>query len=205
MPWSETGLPNSLLSNNNTGGDAVHGHDERQQPGGKLRGFELSAQRLFTFLPAPFDKFGAILNYTHVKSDIDYIIRAPTFGGNPRVQTAPAVLVTQPLVSLSPDAFNATLYYENGPFKARISGSYRDEYLIQVAPSATNANDVRIKEETFNLDSQVSYELGKFTVTLEMINLTDQEDSKVVDSVRRSSEEYVHFGRQYYLGLKYKF
>jgi outer membrane receptor protein involved in Fe transport len=121
------------------------------------------------------------------------------------VQTARAVLVSQPIVNLSPYAYNITLYYENGPFKARVSGSYRDEYLIQVAPSATNANDVRIKEETFNLDSQVSYELGKFTVTLEMINLTDQEDSKVVDSVRRSSEEYVHFGRQYYLGVKYKF
>ncbi|HWU15981.1 MAG TPA: hypothetical protein VN157_18450, partial [Caulobacter sp.] len=110
---------------------------------------------------------------------------------------APAVLVTQPLVNLSPDAFNATLYYENGPFKARISGSYRDAYLIQVAPSATNSNDVRIKEETFNLDGQVSYELGKMTVTFEAINLTDQEDSKVVDSVRQSSEEYVHYGRQF--------
>ncbi|SFK15160.1 TonB-dependent receptor [Caulobacter sp. UNC279MFTsu5.1] len=205
MPWSETGLPSSLLSNGNTTATPFTVTTQINSPGGKLRGFELSAQRPFTFLPAPFDKFGAIVNYTHVKSDIDYIIKSPTFGGTPRVQTAPAVLVTQPLVNLSPDAFNATLYYENGPFKARISGSYRDAYLIQVAPSATNNNDVRIKEKTFNLDSQVSYELGKFTVTLEAINLTDQEDSKVDDSTRMSSEEYVHFGRQFYLGVKYKF
>jgi iron complex outermembrane receptor protein len=205
MAWSETGLPNSLLSNGNTSATPFTVTTQVNSPGGKLRGFELSAQRPFTFLPAPFDKFGAILNYTHVKSDIDYIIKSPTFGGTPRVQTAAAVLVTQPLVNLSPDAFNATLYYENGPFKARISGSYRDAYLIQVAPSATNNNDVRIKEKTFNLDSQVSYELGKFTVTLEAINLTDQEDSKVDDSTRMSSEEYVHFGRQFYLGLRYKF
>jgi TonB-dependent receptor len=205
MTWSETGLPNSLLSNGNTSATPFTVTTNINSPGGKLRGFELSAQRPFTFLPAPFDKFGAIVNYTHVKSDIDYIIKSPTYGGTPRVQTAPAVLVTQPLINLSPDAFNATLYYENGPFKARISGSYRDAYLIQVAPSATNNNDVRIKEKTFNLDSQVSYELGKFTVTLEAINLTDQEDSKVVDSTRMSSEEYVHYGRQFYLGLKYKF
>ena len=205
MPWSETGLPNSLLTGTNTTATPFTVTTNVNSPGGKLKGFELSAQRPFTFLPAPFDKFGAILNYTHVKSDIDYIIKSPTFGGTPRVQTAPAVLVTQPLVNLSPDAFNATLYYENGPFKARISGSYRDAYLIQVAPSATNNNDVRIKEKTFNLDSQVSYELGKFTVTLEAINLTDQEDSKVDDSTRMSSEEFVHYGRQYYLGVKYKF
>jgi TonB-dependent receptor len=205
MPWSDTGLPDSLLSNGNTSETPFTVTTNVNSPGGKLKGFELSAQRPFTFLPAPFDKFGAIVNYTHVKSDIAYIIKAPTFGGTPRAQTAPAVLVTQPLVNLSPDAFNATLYYENGPFKARISGSYRDAYLIQVAPTATNNNDVRIKEKTFNLDSQVSYELGKFTVTLEAINLTDQADSKVDDSTRMSSEEYVHFGRQYYLGVKYKF
>lgn len=205
MTWAETGLPDSLLSNGNTSSTEFTVTTNVNSPGGKLKGFELSAQRPFTFLPAPFDKFGAILNYTHVKSDIAYIIKSPTYGGTPRVQTAPAVLVTQPLVNLSPDAFNATLYYENGPFKARISGSYRDQYLIQVAPSATNNNDVRIKEETFNLDGQVSYEFNKFTVTFEAINLTDQEDSKVDDSTRMSSEEYVHYGRQFYLGVKYKF
>ncbi|WP_436030524.1 TonB-dependent receptor [Caulobacter sp. LjRoot300] len=205
MPWSETGLPDSLLTNGNTSATPFTVTTNVNSPGGKLKGFELSAQRPFTFLPAPFDKFGAILNYTHVKSDIDYIIKSPTYGGTPRVQTAPAVLVTQPLLNLSPDAFNATLYYENAGFKARISGSYRDQYLIQVAPSATNNNDVRIKEKTFNLDGQVSYEFNKFTVTLEAINLTDQEDSKVDDSTRMSSEEYVHFGRQFYLGVRYKF
>ena len=205
MAWSETGLPNSLLSNGNTSATPFTVTTNINSPGGKLKGFELSAQRPFTFLPAPFDKFGAIVNYTHVKSDIDYIIKSPTFGGTPRVQTAPAVLVTQPLLNLSPDAFNATLYYENAGFKARISGSYRDQYLIQVAPSATNNNDVRIKEKTFNLDGQVSYEFNKFTVTFEAINLTDQEDSKVDDSTRMSSEEYVHFGRQFYLGVRYKF
>jgi iron complex outermembrane receptor protein len=145
------------------------------------------------------------VNYTHVKSDIQYVIKNPTYSGTPRVQTTPAVLLTQPLVNLSPDAYNATLYYENGPFKARVSASYRDPYLIQVAPSATNNNDVRIKEKTLNVDTQVSYKFKNFTVTLEGINLTDQEDSKLDDSTRMISEEYVHFGRQFYLGVKYKF
>ena len=205
MPWAETELPDSLLSNGNTAATPFTVTTQINTPGGKLQGFELSVQRPFTFLPAPFDKFGGIVNYTHVKSDIAYVIKNPTYAGNPKVQTAPAVLITQPLINLSPDAFNATLYYENAGFKARISGSYRDAYLIQVAPSATNNNDVRIKEKTFNLDSQISYSFEKFTITLEGINLTDQEDSKVDDSTRMSSEEYVHFGRQYYLGVKYKF
>ncbi|PIB95591.1 TonB-dependent receptor [Caulobacter sp. X] len=205
IPWAETGLSDSLLSNGNTANTLFTVTTQINTPGGKLKGYEISLQRPFTFLPAPFNHFGGIVNYTHVESDIQYVIKNPTYAGTPRVQTAPAVLITQPLVNLSPEAYNATLYYEQGPFKARVSASYRDPYLIQVAPSATNNNDVRIKEKTLNIDTQVSYNFGNFTVTLEGINLTDQEDSKLVDSTRMNSEEYVHYGRQYYLGLKWKF
>lgn len=205
MPWAETELPNTLLSNGNTPDTLFTVTTQINTPGGKLKGYEISLQRPFSFLPAPFDSFGGIVNYTHVESDIQYVIKNPTYSGAPRVQTAPAVLLTQPLVNLSPDAYNATLYYEKGPFKARVSASYRDPYLIQVAPSATNNNDVRIKEKTLNIDSQVSYNFKNFTITLEGINLTDQEDSKLDDSTRMISEEYVHYGRQFYLGVKWKF
>nr|WP_295108305.1 TonB-dependent receptor [uncultured Caulobacter sp.] len=205
MPWSETELPNSLLSNTNTPDTLFTVTTQINTPGGKLKGYEISLQRPFSFLPAPFDGFGGIVNYTRVESDIQYVIRNPTYAGTPRVQTAPALLITQPLVNLSPEAYNATLYYEKANFKARVSASYRDPYLIQVAPSATNNNDVRIKEKTLNIDSQVSYNFGNFTVTLEGINLTDEQDSKVIDSTRMSSEEYVHYGRQFYLGVKWKF
>jgi TonB-dependent receptor len=205
MPWAETELPDALLSNGNTPDTLFTVTTQVNSPGGKLKGFEISLQRPFTFLPEPFSHFGGIVNYTHVKSDIEYVIKNPTYAGTPRVQTAPAVLLTQPLVNLSPEAYNATLYYENGPFKGRVSASYRDPYLIQVAPSATNNNDVRIKEKTLNIDTQFSYNFGNFTVTLEGINLTDEKDSKLDDSTRMISEEYVHYGRQYYLGVKWKF
>ncbi|WP_454718041.1 TonB-dependent receptor [Caulobacter segnis] len=205
MPWGETELSNSLLSNGNTVDTLFTVTTQINTPGGKLKGFEVSLQRPFTFLPAPFDSFGGIVNYTHVQSDIQYVISNPVYSGTPRVQVTPAVLLTQPLINLSPDAFNATLYYEKGPLKARVSASYRDPYLIQVAPSGTNNNDVRIKEKTMNIDTQVSYNFGNFTITLEGINLTDQADSKLDDSTRMISEEYVHYGRQFYLGFKWKY
>ena len=57
-----------------------------------------------------------------------------------------------------------------------------------------------------NLDASASYKINEqFTVTLEAINLTDQFDDRWISSQRDSSEEYVHTGRQYYLGLRYKF
>lgn len=205
VPWAETQLPDNLLSNGNTASTLFTVTTQINTPGGKLKGYEISLQRPFSFLPAPFDGFGGIVNYTHVQSDIQYVIANPVYSGTPRVLVTPAVLLTQPLVNLSPDAYNATLYYEKSNFKARVSASYRDPYLIQVAPSATNNNDVRIKEKTLNIDSQISYAFKNFTVTLEMINLTDEKDSKVDDSTRMISEEYVHYGRQYYLGVKWKF
>ena len=42
--------------------------------GGPLEGFEVSYQQPFSFLPGGFRHFGVLLNYTHVKSDIDYAV-----------------------------------------------------------------------------------------------------------------------------------
>ena len=48
----------------------------RNSPGGNLKGVEVNYQQPFTFLPAPLDKFGTVLNYTGVKSSIDYFVTA---------------------------------------------------------------------------------------------------------------------------------
>ena len=48
----------------------------RNSPGGNLKGVELNYQQPFSFLPAPWDKFGAVLNYTGVKSSVDYFVSA---------------------------------------------------------------------------------------------------------------------------------
>jgi hypothetical protein len=40
--------------------------------------------------------------------------------------------VTEDLVNLSPNAWNATLYYDDGKLNARVSAAYRDDYFQQV-------------------------------------------------------------------------
>ena len=197
--WSDTGLPNTLLTNGNTPSTVFYVTQALNTPGGTLKGYEISLQKPFTFLPEPFDGFGGIVNFTHVTSDITYVVTP----ANLKTGVA-AVTVVQPLVNLSPNSYNVTLYYEKAGLKARISGAYRDEYLLTVPGG--NGNDVRGKFETFNLDAQVSYDINEhLKVSLEMINLTDEFDSKWDDSKRQISEEYVHFGRQFYLGASYKF
>ncbi|SNS19894.1 MULTISPECIES: TonB-dependent receptor [unclassified Azospirillum] len=162
--------------------------------GGPLKGFEISVQKPFTFLPAPFDNLGGILNYTHVKSNIVYNLPS----GATNVQR------TEPLVNLSPNSLNATLYYETEKFSVRVSGSFRDAYLTNVAPG--NNIDVRGKNSTFNLDLNASYNINEhLTVSFEAINLTDQYDDKWVGRDLQAMDTYVHSGRQFFLGASYKY
>jgi TonB-dependent receptor len=162
--------------------------------GGPLEGFEVSFQAPFTFLPAPFNNFGTQLNYTYVSSDIDYCSNATC-----------SAFVTDELVNLSPEAFNATLYWENDVFSARVSASYRDRYLQNVP--GRNNNAVEGKKKTFNIDASASYDLNdQVTLTFEALNLTDEENHQYVgDNDRQSTSVFHHTGRQFYVGARYRF
>jgi hypothetical protein len=80
-------------------------------PGGPLKGFELNYQQPLDFLPEAFRGFGVLANYTYVDSNIDYF--ATTAAG--------AATISAPLLNLSKNAYNATLYYERGKVQARVS------------------------------------------------------------------------------------
>jgi TonB-dependent receptor len=161
-------------------------------PGGNLKGFEVSYQQPFTFMPAPFNSFGVQLNYTGVESEIDYLDQS----GN--------VVTRTDLTGLSKHAYNATLYYENPTFSARIAGSYRDDYLTTVP--GRNGNDVEGTAETFNLDFSAAWTITKgVELTLEALNLTDEFQDQWVQSDAERLSYYHHQGRTYLLGARFSF
>ena len=161
--------------------------------GGKLSGFEINYQQPFTFLPGNGKNFGALVNYTFVKSKIAYAV-SPTS----------MATITDDLINLSPNSFNATLYYDDGKFSARHSGSYRSGFL-QAVP-ATNNNDVAGKNSTVNVDASMSYKVNKnLEFTLEAINLTNQANDQYISSQRNSSVVNHVTGREYMAGIRYKF
>ncbi|RZJ00118.1 MAG: TonB-dependent receptor [Brevundimonas sp.] len=169
-------------------------------PGGPLKGFEISYQQPLTFLPGPLSNFGVQANYTHVESEINYCTTSTC-----------AVFVSANLVNLSPNAWNATLYYDDGKFNARVSGAYRDGYYQQVpaANGGTRGIAVTGKTETFSIDASASYAVtDNLTVTLEGINLNDEpnrQNHSELDGVRDSTYVYHHTGRQVFVGARYKF
>ena len=161
-------------------------------PGGELEGFEIAYQQPFTFLPGAWSNFGAILNYTGVESEIDYL------------NAAGQVTATASLTGLSEDAYNATLYYDDQKFSARIMAAYRSEYITTIP--GRDGNNVEGTLETLNFDFSTSYDVNDhFTITFEGLNLTDEVQNQRVDSVGRRLSFYHHQGRQYYLGARFKY
>lgn len=195
QPFNASGLPLSLLD-----GLGVSASDTFlfSQPvntkGGPLKGVEISYQQPFSFLPGLLHNTGAIFNVTLVDSKIDYIsARSPTG------------FVQNDLVGLSKNAFNATLYYEDEKFSARVSAAYRDKYLTAV-PSGTSTNDIDGVRSTTTIDASASYAINKrLKLTFEGLNLTDEFNDQYTDSVRNSVYVYSHTGRQFNFGLRYSF
>ncbi len=192
-PYSSSGLPASLLE-----GTGASVNDDFQfnvpvnTPGGKLEGLELSWQQPFTFLPQPFDGFGAIFNYTYVDSKIQYVTSAGV-----------ASLRTD-LVGLSNNAYSVTLYYERERFSIRASSTYRDDYLTNVP--GRNNNDMEGTIGTRNFDVSATWRLtDNMDLTFEGINLTDEANDQYVDSVGDRASVYHFTGRQYLAGFRYKF
>lgn len=161
-------------------------------PGGDLKGFEVSYQQPFSFLPGIWSNFGAVLNYTWVDSEVDYM------------DATGLVIATEDLTGLSKRAYNATLYFDNRTFSARLSAAYRSDYLTQVP--GRNGNDVEGTAETFNLDFSTSYNITEnVSVSLEALNLTDEVDDQWVSGIADRLSYYHHQGRQFFLGARFKY
>ena len=178
-------------------------------PGGPLKGYELTWQQPFSFLPGFWRNFGIQVNYTHVDSEIKYMFSSGT--GSTIVTT----YTENDLLNLSPESYNATLYYDDGRFSARVSTSYRDAYINQILSQESvwdlDGNqfataDVTGKYSVENVDFNMSYKLtDNLSFTFEAINLLDTADERYVDSALMLPDKYTHVGRQYYLGVRYKF
>jgi TonB-dependent receptor len=159
--------------------------------GGKLKGFEVSYQQPFSFLPGFWSNFGTILNYTGVESEVEYL--------NSLGQTTKA-----DLAGLSDTSWNATLYFDNKRFSARVAAAYRSEFLTTIP--GRDGNDVEGTAETLNIDFSSTFNINdNFSVSLEALNLTDEVQDQWVDSIGDRLSFYHHQGTQYFLGARFKY
>ena len=193
VAFRETGLPLSLLPANFSGDEQFQVTAPINTDGGKLKGFELNYQQPFTFLPGWGRNFGTVLNYTKVSSKIEYAV-SPTSSER----------IVDDLLNLSPKSWNATFYYDDGKFSARVSGAKRSSFLTRVP--GQNNNDVEGKNESFNVDVSLSYKWNEqLEFTLEGVNLTNEPNDQFISRARNSVVVNNVTGREFLAGLRYKF
>lgn len=161
----------------------------RNTPGGPLNGFEIGLQLPFYFLPGVWSNFGLLANYTSVESDVDY------------VNATGAVVLTGPLVGLSEESYNTTLYYEDDRFSARVSAAYRSDYPTTLP--GRNGNATEATAETLNIDAAARWNLNdNWALTFEGVNLTDEFNDQFLTPDDRLSF-YHHYGRSFFVGFRY--
>ncbi|AQR75993.1 TonB-dependent receptor [Sphingomonas sp. LM7] len=199
-------------------------------PGGWLRGIEASFQMDFTFLPGFLKNFGAQLNYTHIDSELNYIL-------DPGSATAPRTTGKGPFLGVSPDAVNATLYYESKAFRARVSVAQRKGYSTSypiaagscspgiipnptpLTPGQVNANNVPggyctgplindfvYSRSTTNVDASMSFNFTSWaSLTLEGLNLTNQTSDRYAYEGQNAVTQYASSGRIFRAGVRFRF
>ncbi|MCC5023226.1 MAG: TonB-dependent receptor [Candidatus Synoicihabitans palmerolidicus] len=123
---------------------------------GKITGVELNYSQPFTCLPAPFDGFGASVNFTLVDSSATLFTRDDEL----------------PFFGQADSIANVSLYYEKHGWEARIAYAMTDQYLDGVGSSVET--DTYIRDRS-TLDAKVSYRFNeRFRVFAEFLNLDSE-------------------------------
>jgi iron complex outermembrane receptor protein len=163
-------------------------------PGATVKGFELGLQAPFKAfykaLPVVLRDMGFVANYTFVDSTANYDFQSNT--------------VKERLIGLSNGSYNATLYYEDSRFGARVSLAHRSDYLTD-GPDRTG-NLWEFVEAATQVDFASSYSLTKnLKVSLEALNLTDEPYATQVDVDANRRVLYNHTGRTFLLGARFTY
>jgi len=126
---------------------------------GTIKGFELSYQQAFRFLPGLLKNLGFQANYTFVDSQTPLIDEA-----------------TQrrlPLPGLSKHSYNLIGYYEDDLFMLRVAYIYRNSYLGNQGSAAAGGSAYVAGRGQLDLSSQLKL-TKNVRLTLEAVNLTKE-------------------------------
>ncbi|MSU51420.1 MAG: TonB-dependent receptor [Opitutus sp.] len=173
----------------------------RRENGGKqeLQGYELSWQHRFSGLPAPFDGFGAGLNYSNVRGTQDRQLyadpkdpfRITGFIRDPRTQDQ------------AREVLSSQLYWEKSGFEVRGSYTWTGEQVF-IFDEAGQSD--RLRAPLSFLDASFAYNFWKgWKVFLTVRNLTKRYEDYRYYERRTFVRNYDEDGRSWTLGLRAAF
>ncbi len=129
-----------------------------------VKGWEVSYQQRFTFLPGLWKGLGAMVNYTEIETEGD-------FGNLNGVQRK-----TGEVAGFVPRLVNVMLSWSYRGFSTRIIGNYNSSYISSFSATSAGANLYRYSRTTMDLG--FAYQVNpKLSVTLDLSNLTKEPQS----------------------------
>lgn len=145
---------------------------------GTVKGFEIAFQRVFDFLPSPFDGLGVNGNYAWIASSgvpqsilnaSDPQVASQVAAGNvSNVDTSKL-----PLQGLSKHNLNAEVFYEKGPISTRLAYNWRSKFLLTTADVIVPYAPI-MNEASGELDGSAFYTINdNIKVGVEGVNLLD--------------------------------
>ncbi|MHB1272039.1 MAG: TonB-dependent receptor [Rhodanobacter sp.] len=178
---SQLGTPLGIVS-----GPTNDGH-------GYVKGAQVTLNLPANLISPALDGFGVILTGNRTKSSLVY-------AGNSNPITVPG---------LSKWVANGTLYYQHSGFEARVSDTYRSNFLGEVSGiSASRIEQTLQGGSTY--DAQVSYTfdhgpLNGLTVIAQGSNLGNKTFITYQNNDPRQVQNWESYGRRYEVGISYKF
>ncbi|WP_157956491.1 TonB-dependent receptor [Dyella sp. C11] len=158
--------------------------------GGLVKGLELSGTKT-KFLPGIWSGLGVQANFALT----DSTVRNPTNLGGPTTYVG--------LPGLSKRVASAAVFYDYGPFSARLSGNYRSSFLSDTQIAVSNQLVTFAAETVY--DFQASYNItDQFKVVYQMLNLTNQPTKTYFGGNPQQTGTIQYFGRTSYLGVEFK-
>lgn len=153
----------------------------------KLYGFEVGFNKNLGFFTDMLSDLSLRGNYTFTKSETTLQERAGEKIG---------------LMNQSPHIFNLALVYEYKGFAARITGNYRDSFLVSIRD---NKGADRYQSKDFHLDLNLSYTTkNNITFFIDVNNLTNQE-LRYYHGYNYRPEQVEFYGIRGKLGVSWSF
>ncbi len=161
-----------------------------------IRGFEVTANHAFTYLPGIWSGLGLQFNYNYAESNFEYPDPSFTDGKNYLADfTDPAGIV-----GLSRHTGSLSAYWEGEALSLRAAYKYRSGYF---KPSSGTAN--RYVDDVGFLDLSASYNINKhWQLKAQAINVTNSHQL-MFRPVEGSIAESSYFGRSYFFGVRFRY
>lgn len=159
---------------------------------GTVKGFELSAYQIFSFLPKPFDGLGVQGNFTYTDAEDE---KGNAIGGT------------------SEKVYNAIVFYERERYTLRLAYNFRDYFnespdrgMTIELPNGSFTRGGRWTDANKRLDVSLSVNITKnLSFTAEGINITNEANRSYLDGIPNRLNQYEQNGTRWLAGLKFKF